>query len=121
MERQHLSKPISLAAGEVTDGTYTAYIHAHNYNYHNFQILWDKGSAATLSLKIYGSIADDLGTGIGLEYHDLTKLLYNKSEITDSCLLLNADRYLGQMSWIKIVATISNSDSNTSLVIYHKS
>jgi len=119
--RQVARPVLQLPAGSSIDGTHEVYIFAHSYDYHNFQIVWTPGATGTLSCKIYGAIQTTDSTGVTNSFEDMTDKLYGVAAVTGSAILLNSAKYLGMVSWIKVVATVSTPDASTALNIYYKS
>jgi len=122
MIRQQVGSILSVPASTVVDGTYTVYVNAHNYTYHNFQVLLTPGIAGTMDCRIYGAVQDGvLGTEDTFTYEDMTRRVFKIPSVTETALLISTDPVFGMLSWIKIEAVIASSDPTTAISIWHKS
>lgn len=110
---------INVAPTTAQNTAYTAYIDMSGYDTCSLQFEWTAGAAGgTLAAVVYGSIQDDGTEYSSAAYQDITNDVFGVASISGDAIAIDGDNVMGNLKFIKVVATINNKDNATALYVY---
>ena len=110
-------------AGTVTDGTFTTYIDVRDCKRGSTLVNFTTGASGTLSLKVYTTAEEytnELATAAkdtGNIFIDSSVNIFGTSAISGDSHVTDSLGLIGCSTFLKFVATIATSDSNTALYV----
>lgn len=111
----------NIPAGSVVDGVYTKYIDVREYKRASYLVNWTSGASGTLSMVFYAT-NQEFKNETDAELNDVGNIFINVSSnlvgtaaLVGESMTTDSLGITGCYTFLKVIATIADSDSSTEL------